>query len=525
MVLWTFMRESSIISQKSFGYLFLREGIGQLTIEIAKAPECQTFWGFFERNFMKPKFDWRKFLQELAMIAIPVALQNLLTTTGSMIDTMMIAPLGENAVEAVGLCAQFSSLLFSGYWGFVGGGMLFFAQYWGAGDHKGINRAYGTTMAFLMIVSCTGGILAMVKPELIMHIYTDKAAIQKIGTEYLSMVGGAYIFSTLATGMSALLRSTERVKIPLVAAIASVSTNVFLNWVFIYGHLGSKPMGVKGAALATTCAGLVNMTMVFLLAKLRGYRYLSQFRDHFRWSVPWMKEYLHKCFPIICNELLIGIGNMVINIVLGRQSEQAIAAMAVFRTLEGLIIGFFAGFSNAASILVGKCVGAGELDTAYERAKRLVLTCGSTIACICGLVFALHKPILTAMSLSGTSYQIGVQILGIYCVAAIIRMCNWIQNDTYRSAGDAAYGTILEITFMWLMIIPAVCLAGLVWKLPFWMIFVCCYIDEPIRFCLMQYHMYTGRWIKPVTEQGRLALADFQKNRKNLRRESRDQKK
>ena len=80
----------------------------------------------------------------------------------------------------------------------------------------------------------------MVKPELIMHIYTDKAAIQKIGTEYLSMVGGAYIFSTLATGMSALLRSTERVKIPLVAAIASVSTNVFLNW-NLYNYLSNFP--------------------------------------------------------------------------------------------------------------------------------------------------------------------------------------------------------------------------------------------------------------------------------------------
>ena len=96
-----------------------------------------------------------------------------------------------------------------------------------------------------------------------------------------------------------------------------------------------------------------------------------------------MKIYFVKCFPIICNEVLIGVGNMVINVVLGRQSEQAIAAIAVFRTLEGMVISFFAGFSNAASVLVGTCVGSGELDAAYERAKRLVFLCGSTILCVC----------------------------------------------------------------------------------------------------------------------------------------------
>ena len=74
------------------------------------------------------RFPWRAFLKSLAVIAVPVALQNLLTTTGSMVDTMMIAPLGETTVGAVGLCAQFASLMFSSYWGFVGGGMLFFAQ-------------------------------------------------------------------------------------------------------------------------------------------------------------------------------------------------------------------------------------------------------------------------------------------------------------------------------------------------------------------------------------------------------------
>ena len=78
---------------------------------------------------MKTRFNWKDFIKKVAAIAVPVALQNLLTTTGSMVDTMMIAPLGETSVGAVGLCAQFSSLMFSCYWGFVGGGMLFFSQY------------------------------------------------------------------------------------------------------------------------------------------------------------------------------------------------------------------------------------------------------------------------------------------------------------------------------------------------------------------------------------------------------------
>src|SRR5574344_2757750 len=93
------------------------------------------------------KFLWKPFLTKIAVIAVPVALQNLLTTTGSMVDTMMIAPLGELSVGAVGLCAQFSSLMFSCYWGFVGGGMLFFAQYWGARDDEGITRSYGMTLS------------------------------------------------------------------------------------------------------------------------------------------------------------------------------------------------------------------------------------------------------------------------------------------------------------------------------------------------------------------------------------------
>ena len=105
-------------------------------------------------------------------------------------------------------------------------------------------------------------------------------------------------------------------------------------------------------------------------------------------------------------------------------------------------------------------------------------------------------------------------MLLIYCVAAVIRMCNWTQNDTYRSAGDATTGTVLEILFMYLMVLPCVCLSGLVLKAPYLVIFACCYIDEPIRFVLMQRHMYSGRWVRPVTPEGQAALPAFLEKRK-----------
>ena len=126
-------------------------------------------------------FPWRDFLRKVAVIAVPVALQNLLTTTGSMVDTMMIASLGTQQVGAVGLCAQFSSLMFSGYWGFVGGGMLFFSQYFGAKDDEGINRSYGLTLTCMMTVGVLFGALSVLFPEAVVRLYTDKESIREIG--------------------------------------------------------------------------------------------------------------------------------------------------------------------------------------------------------------------------------------------------------------------------------------------------------------------------------------------------------
>ena len=132
---------------------------------------------------------------------------------------------------------------------------------------------------------------------------------------------------------------------------------------------------------------------------------------------------------------------------------------------------------------------------------------------VCLTLLAVHQPLLTAMSLSGESFRIGFGLLVIYCVAAVIRMCNWTQNDTYRSAGDATTGTVLEILFMYVLVLPCVCLSGLYFRAPYLLIFACCYIDEPIRFVLMRRHMYYGKWIRPVTPEGQAALPAFRAKR------------
>lgn len=457
------------------------------------------------------KFDWGYFLRHIAIIAVPVALQNLLTTTGSMVDTIMLATLGEKAVGAVGLCAQFSSLMFAGYWGFVGGGMLFFSQYWGAKDDDGITRSYGLTLLFMMSVGLLFACLALFAPEFVMRIYTDKPEIQKIGVSYLHIVGLAYPLQVLAMAMSALLRSIEQVRIPLYGGIASVIANCFFNYLFIFGKFGLPRMGAAGAAIGTVMAGIVNLLVLVGFILYKRIPYVLEVSRHFRWSRVLVKKYLEKCFPIICNEVLIGVGNMLVNVVLGRQTEQAIAAVAVFRTMEGLIIAFFSGFSNAASVLVGKEVGAGNHEAAFQRAKRLVYLCSGIIGVACLTLILVHDPLLHAMGLSGESYRIGTAMLVIYSVAALIRMGNWVQNDTYRSAGDAAFGSVLEITFMYVMVLPFVYLSNFYFHAPFLLVFAFCYVDEPIRYLIMQRHLYSGKWIRPVSGPGLAAIGEFRK--------------
>jgi len=423
----------------------------------------------------------------------------------------MIGTEGELAVAAVGVCALFSMLLFSAYFGFCNGGMIFFAQYWGAKDENGICRAYGLTLICMMAAGFIFGGLAILAPEFIIGIYTDKENIRQIGIPYLHIIGWCYPLQTLAMAIGCLLRSVEKVKIPLFASIASMVTNTFLNWVLIFGRFGFPHLGVRGAAIATVIAQVVHILVLYIYCFADRHSFITRIRDHYKWSRAFVREYFAKIFFVVINEVLYGVGMLLLNMIIGRQVEAGIAAMAVFRVLEGFVFAFFGGLANASSVMVGKRIGAGEHLEGYADAKRFLLICPLVTLAIWSVILCLRSPVLHAFGLGKEAFGYAEGMMFVYLITGALRTCNYIGNNIFRAGGEPVFGTVIETIGLFFVSIPAAAIAGFILHWPFLAVFFMLFLDEFIRIGIFIWYMNSGRWVKPVTQPGREKLSEFRK--------------
>ncbi len=459
------------------------------------------------------KFDYRVFLKAVITIALPIAFQNLLSTTASMVDTIMIGSAGELAVAAVGICSQISSLFFSCYFGFAGGALLFFAQYWGAKDIRGINRTFGISTLLMLIIAIAFGLVCVIKPDFMLSIYTDKQNLIEIGAPYVRIVGFSYPITVVVMILNFFFRSTERVKLPLICSIVGLCVNFCLNFVLIYGRFGFPKLGPAGAAIGTLASAVVNLILLIVFLLRDQTDVTLRFSQMVAWQNRFVPTYLKKCVPIICNELLYGIGQMIINIVIGHQSEPAIAAMAAFRVLEGFVFAFFGGLADASAVVVGKEVGAGNHLTAYRYVKGFSILCPAITFVIVGIMLIFNKPLYGLFGLGTQAMEYGKYMLMIYLFAGTIRTCNYIMNCCYRSGGDPVFGTVLEISCLFIVSVPATWVSGMTLGLPFLAVFSFVYTDEIFRLICEIWYTRRCKWIKPVTEEGKATLAAFMESR------------
>ncbi len=467
--------------------------------------------GFY---MQKTNFDYKTFFSAVFSLALPIALQNLLSTTAGMVDTIMIGSAGELAVAAVGICSQISSLFFSCYFGFAGGAILFFAQYWGAKDYKGINRTFGICASIITLIAIVFGSVCVLKPELMLSIYTDKQNIIEMGIPYIRIIGFSYPVTVIVLVINFFFRATERVKVPFICSVVGLCVNFVLNWLLIYGRFGLPKMGPAGAAIGTLASGLVNLGLLLICLVKDQADIRLHFNQMLAWGNGFVPVYIKKCFPIICNELLYGIGQMVINIVIGHQSESAIAAMAAFRVLEGFVFAFFGGLADAAAVVVGKNVGSGEHELGYRNAVGYSILCPAITFVLVGIMLIFNQQLYGLFGLGAEAMQYGKYMLMIYLFAGTIRTCNYIMNCCYRSGGDPVFGTVLEVSCLFIVSVPATWIAGMTLGLPFLAVFAFVYTDEIFRLICEIWYTRRCKWIKPVTEEGKATLAEFMESRK-----------
>ena len=275
--------------------------------------------------------------------------------------------------------------------------------------------------------------------------------------------------------------------------------------------LEEAALGAAGAAVGTLASAIVNLIVLCIFLVRSNCEFKVKLSEMFPKKEKFFGTYMGKCTPILLNEILYGVAQMLINIVIGRQAESAIAAMAAFRVLEGFVYAFFGGLADAGTVVIGKEVGSGNHMKGYHYMKGFAIVCPAITFLICLIFAVFNTSILSLFGLGAAALMYGKYMLYIYLLAGAIRTCNYIMNCGYRAGGETVYGTVVEIGGLFLISLPAVWVSGMVFKLPFLAIFSFVYTDEILRFILEIRYTRSGKWVKPVTERGREMLPLFYK--------------
>lgn len=443
------------------------------------------------------------FFRAVLVLAVPIALQNLLTSCGSLIDAMMIVPLGNAATAAVGVAGRFTFLLNVVAFGFCSGAATLISQYWGIHDLHGIRHAYGVALMFSMGIAFIFAIILRCFPYFCVGIFGPDAAVTEHAVEYVRILALAVPCIMFSQISCAALRATEQVLLPLLSSMASVFVNTFLNICLISGRLGFPALQIRGAAIATGVGAAVQAAIVLLFLLCAKNPIRATPRQLLSLPHGFFRKFFKIAAPVLLNESMWAIGSNVYVMVLARQATQDYAGYTIYETAQQLVFVFFAGLCNAAAILIGKTVGKGDEEGARLLARRFMIMT-PICAVVLGLLFALLRtPLLSLFAIETEgARRTASQLLLVYGLCLGVHMIPYTSIcGIFRAGGDTKTGCLFELGSLYCIGIPAVCLAGLVLRLPFVAIFAIMLAAEDIpkgTLCII--HFLRGKWIRRLTE-------------------------
>ena len=453
----------------------------------------------------------KSFLSVTLALAIPIALQNMLNASFSLIDTLMIGHLGGVQLAATGMAGQWTWLYNMVLFGISSGAAVFVSQYWGDQNVKGIHRTTGIAVSSGLIISLIFMLVGMLFSEEIIRIFNKEPLIIEQGALYLRYASLSYPALALTNILGSILRSAEHPKLPMVISGICAAMNVILNYLLIF----SAGLGVKGAAIATAISAWLGPILIIGLSILLKNILFAPIRDIFSFNGKALSEFFKKALPVIANETMWGLGTVAYNIIFSNIGYEEYGAITIVRTFENFSFCCFLGLGNACCVLVGKSIGAGEIREGVRDSKRFMALFPFVSIVMGGATILLRQPLVSVFNLGSK-----ISEYTIYTAEWILVICGaWmiVRNVSYltvvgifRSGGDTTFGMIVELFVLWLFAVPMTFIAANILKLPFLLVYAVMYICEDLpKFFIFVPYWLSGKWIKPVTVAGKEGLANF----------------
>lgn len=444
-----------------------------------------------DKNFYNSFFSLWKIL----------VLNNIIILGVNLADNIMLGQYSEPALSGATACNQVQFVFQQIILGISNAVVVLGSQYWGEKKTKPIKNIASIACILGVVFSAVLFAFAAVMPENVVKLFTDSQKIIEEGAVYLSIIKYTYPVFALTNIILAFLRSVESVKIGFYVSLVTLVFNISLNYVLIFGKFGVRPMGVRGAAIATLVARVCEMIFVVIYAAFFEKNIKWQKDDFKKADFSIYKKYLITCIPFVITDGLFGVSTALQTVILGHMSESAISANSVSTTLYQVLKVAAIGSASAASVIIGKTIGEGkklEKIKEYSKTLQVIFVCIGILTAV--VLFILRMPIVSMYNISEEAKSLANGFLLVLCVTCIGTSYQMPTNvGIIRGGGDSKFILILDIVSIWGIVLPLSFAAAFLWDFHPVAVIACLNADQIFK-CLPAFIKANRyKWIKKLT--------------------------
>ena len=449
---------------------------------------------------MSKYFGDRDFYKQTARIAIPFALQNMLMSGQSMIDTMMVTRIG--MVSSVGTAAQVDTLCGLISYGCNGGISMFASQFFGAGDKKSLKKCLGFSLVLVLTNAVFWALAATFFGEQILRFYLNDDEVIRYSLQYLNIAKFSLLLGAFNYSFSNLFRATQQARVTLIASICSTITNVAMNYLLIFGVGPFPEMGIRGAATATLIAQCVSIAILVSYAFITHQDFLGSFSEVFGFNMAFVKPILARIAPLILNESTFGFGQTLFIKAFGELGKQPMDAYYVGNQIFNLLTFVIYGYGSSVEILLGARLGSGKLDQARKESDYHIGLGGIISVILVSILLLFARPLVAIFGLADpATAEMAVLVVYAFAVKASLRLYNYMIFCILRSGGDSAVIPLLDSGLEWLVGIPLAFLSVKVFGITsIALVLLITQAEQLVRFIFGIRRVKKYRWVNDLTE-------------------------